>query len=60
MILEGRFSHPDTVYTEATTSLFEYKRCNTKEQGYQPEASRGSRERIKSWIPPPVGTIKVN
>jgi hypothetical protein len=60
LIFEGTFSHPDVVYNEATTSLLEYKKCNTKEQCCQMGESTSSRERVKSWFPPPVGTIKVN
>jgi len=60
LIFEGTFSHPDVVYNEATTSLLEYKKCNTKEQCCQMGERTSSRERVKSWFPPPVGTIKVN
>lgn len=60
LVFEGLFTHPNSVYTEAATSLEEFKQCTTKElQIIQPDELEPNRCK-NGWQHPPNGVIKVN
>jgi hypothetical protein len=61
-IFDQHFEHPNVVFSEATKSWQDFKRCNLKtHESFQPmERTKDESSKQSNWTPPPAGIIKVN